>query len=92
MLFRSGTLVTLLNRGGMEGMMSGAVLYCVLAISFGSIMEQMGGIRRLMKEIFSWIRSSYGLVVAAFFSGGLLNAVSGNAMFSYYWPNVSGRI
>lgn len=77
-----GTLVTLLNRGGMEGMMSGAVLYCVLAISFGSIMEQMGGIRRLMKEIFSWIRSSYGLVVAAFFSGGLLNAVSGNAMFS----------
>lgn len=76
------TLVTLLNRGGMEGMMSGAVLYCVLAISFGSIMEQMGGIKRLMKEIFGWIRSSYGLVVAAFFSGGLLNAISGNAMFS----------
>lgn len=75
-------LVTLLNRGGMEGMMSGAVFYCILAVSFGSIMEQFGAIKRLMSVIFGWINSAYGLVVAAFFSGGLLNGVSGNAMFS----------
>ncbi len=75
-------LKTLLNRGGMEGMMSGAVFYCVLAVSFGSIMEQGGFIRRLMQVIFGWIRSAYGMVLAAFFSGGLLNGVSGNAMFS----------
>lgn len=77
-----GLLNTLLNRGGMEGMMSGAVFYCVLAVSFGSIMEQGGFIRRLMVVIFGWIRSAYGMVMAAFFSGGLLNGVSGNAMFS----------
>ena len=75
-------LKTLLNRGGMEGMMSGAVFYCVLAVAFGSIMEQGGFIRRLMAVIFSWIKSTYGMVMAAFFSGGLLNGVSGNAMFS----------
>ncbi|MCR9173611.1 MAG: Na+/H+ antiporter NhaC [bacterium] len=75
-------LGTLLNRGGMEGMMSGAVFFCVLAVSFGAIMEQGGFIRPLMRVIFSWIRSAYGLVLAAFFSGGLLNGVSGNAMFS----------
>lgn len=77
-----GLLESLLNRGGMEGMMSGAVFYCVLAVSFGAIMEQGGFINRLMKVIFGWIRSAYGLVLAAFFSGGLLNGVSGNAMFS----------
>lgn len=75
-------LTALLNRGGMEGMMSGAVFYCVLAVSFGAIMEAGGFINRLMKVIFGLIRSAYGLVLAAFFSGGLLNGVSGNAVFS----------
>lgn len=77
-----GLLKALLNRGGMEGMMSGAVFYCILAGAFGAIMEQGGFIKRLMRVIFGWIRSAYGLVVAAFFSGGLLNMASGNAMFS----------
>ena len=76
------TIVKLLNRGGMEDMMMNAVLYCVLAISFGSIMEQAGGIKRIMTEIFKTIRSSFGMVVAAFVSGGLLNGISGNATFS----------
>lgn len=75
-------LTELLNRGGMKDMMSGAILYCILAVAFGSIMEQGGFIQRLMKVIFGWIRSAYGLVLATFFSGGILNGVSGNAMFS----------
>ena len=45
-------------------------------------MEKAGFIQRIMAVIFGWIKSSYGLVVAAFFSGGLLNGISGNAMFS----------
>ena len=77
-----GLLHTLLNRGGMEEMMSGAVFFFVLAVSFGAIMEKGGFIQRLMTVIFGWIRSAYGLVITAFFSGGLLNGVSGNAMFS----------
>ncbi|XOV67530.1 MAG: Na+/H+ antiporter NhaC [Fluviicola sp.] len=75
-------LTTLLNRGGMMDMMSGAVFYCVLAVSFGAIMEKGGFINRLMQVVFDWVRSAYGIVLSAFISGGLLNGVSGNAMFS----------
>lgn len=76
------TLGVLLNRGGMEGMMSGAVLYCILAVAFGSLMAQAGAIQRIIGSIFSLIKSTFGMVIAAFVSGGVLNVVSGNAMFS----------
>lgn len=76
------TLTILLNRGGMEDMMSGAVLYCILAVAFGSLMAQSGAIQRILRSIFTLIKSTFGMVIAAFVSGGLLNGVSGNAMFS----------
>jgi NhaC family Na+:H+ antiporter len=53
-----------------------------LAVSFGAIMEKGGFINRLMQVVFGWVRSAYGIVLSAFISGGLLNGVSGNAMFS----------
>lgn len=78
----STILPVLLNRGGFEGMMSGAILYCILAVSFGSIMEQVGGIHKIMHDLLKGIRSSFGLVLTAFGSGALLNGISGNATFS----------
>lgn len=75
-------IVTLLNRGGFEGMMSGAVLACVLAISFGSIMAEIGALDVIVQFILKPVRTRIGLVNSAFVSGGLLNGLTGNAMFS----------
>jgi NhaC family Na+:H+ antiporter len=78
----SESLNVLLNRGGFEGMLTGAVLYAILAIGFGSFMEVCGALNRLMRGLLSFVRSAFGLVVSAFMAGGILNAVSGNAAFS----------
>ena len=78
----SESLQVLLNRGGYEGMLVGAVLYAILAIGFGSFMEVSGALNRLMREMLNVVRTGYGLVLSAFMAGGILNAVSGNAAFS----------
>ena len=75
-------LTTLLNRGGFEGMMSGAVLFCILAIAFGAIMEVSGALNKLMYLLLKGVKSAFSLIVAAFVSGALLNGVTGNATFS----------
>lgn len=81
-LMLSETLQTLLNRGGFDGMMTGAVLYCILAIAFGSFLESSGALTRIMNALLSGIRSKFGLISTTFFAGAALNGVSGNAMFS----------
>ena len=63
-------------------MMSGAVLSCVLAISFGAIMAKIGALEILVSYLLKPVRTSRGLVNAAFFTGGSLNGLTGNAMFS----------
>ncbi|MDX2361289.1 MAG: Na+/H+ antiporter NhaC family protein [Crocinitomicaceae bacterium] len=78
----SDQLTTLLNRGGFEDMLKGAVLYCILAIGFGSFMHVSGALDKLMKLLLSVVKSSFGLIVTAFVAGGMLNATSGNAAFS----------
>ena len=70
------------ERGGFEGMMTGAVLYCILAIAFGSFMEVSGAFDKLMKLLLSIVRTAFGLIVSAFIAGGLLNGISGNGAFS----------
>ena len=75
-------LPTLLNRGGFEGMMSGAVLFCILAVSFGAIMEVSGALNKLMHLLLKGVKSAFSLIISAFVSGALLNGVTGNAMFS----------
>ena len=75
-------LTTLLNRGGFEGMMSGAVLFCILAIAFGAIMEVSGALNKLMHLLLKGVKSAFSLIVSAFVSGALLNGITGNAMFS----------
>jgi NhaC family Na+:H+ antiporter len=70
------------DRGGFEGMIKGAVLFCILAIAFGSFMEVSGAFGKLMRLLLSVVRSVFGLIVSAFMAGGLLNGVSGNAAFS----------
>ena len=78
----SSTLQTLLNRGGFDGMMTGAVLYCILAIAFGSFLESSGALNRIMHTLLGGVRSKFGLITTTFFAGATLNGVSGNAMFS----------
>lgn len=81
-LVLSDTLNTLLNRGGFDGMMSGAVLYCILAIAFGSFLESSGALNRIMDASLSGVRSKFGLISTTFAAGATLNGVSGSAMFS----------
>ncbi|MDG1331491.1 MAG: Na+/H+ antiporter NhaC family protein [Crocinitomicaceae bacterium] len=81
-LVLSETLNTLLNRGGFDGMMTGAVLYCILAIAFGSFLESSGALGRIMNALLGGVRSKFGLITTAFGAGATLNGVSGNAMFS----------
>lgn len=81
-LVLSETLNTLLNRGGFDGMMTGAVLYCILAIAFGSFLESSGALNRIMNALLGGVRSKFGLITTAFGAGATLNGVSGNAMFS----------
>lgn len=81
-LVLSSTLETLLNRGGFDGMMTGAVLYCILAIAFGSFLESSGALNRIMSELLGGVRSKLGLITTAFGAGATLNGFSGNAMFS----------
>lgn len=78
----SETLQILLNRGGFDGMMTGAVLYCILAIAFGSFLESSGVLSRIMNVLLGRVRSKLGLISTAFSSGAILNGISGNAMFS----------
>lgn len=78
----SKTLQILLNRGGFEGMMKDAVLFCILAIGFGSFMESAGALKRIMKALVGGIRSTFGVVSTAFVAGATLNGVSGSAMFA----------
>ena len=81
-LVLSETLNTLLNRGGFDGMMTGAVLYCILAIAFGSFLESSGALNRIMTSLMKTVRSKFSLIAVAFGAGATLNGVSGNAMFS----------
>jgi len=78
----STELHSLLNRGGFESMLKGAVLYCILAIGFGAFMHVSGALDKLMGALLKVVRSAFGLVITAFVAGGLLNATSGNGAFS----------
>lgn len=77
-----GNLQTLLNRGGFVEMLSGAVLYAILAIGFGSFLEAYGALDRIMRGLLTMVKSAYQLILSAFFTGGMLNAISGNGAFS----------
>lgn len=81
-LVLSEMLNTLLNKGGFDHMMTGAVLYCILAIAFGSFLESYGSLHRIMDALLGRVRSKFGLITTAYGAGATLNGVSGNAMFS----------
>jgi NhaC family Na+:H+ antiporter len=78
----SASLSILLNRGGFEGMMTGAVLFCILAIAFGSFMQSSGSLDLIMKALLRAIKSTFGLIAAAFVAGAALNGLSGSGVFA----------
>lgn len=75
-------LITLLNRGGFEGMMSGAVLFTIIAIAFGAIMEVSGALHKLMHLLLHGVKSSISLILSTFVSGAILNGITSSATFS----------
>lgn len=78
----SPRISALLSRGGFEGMVSGAVLFCFLAMPFGSFMEVSGCLDVIMKKMLKAVTGRYSLSVVTFFAGAILNGVTGNGQFS----------
>lgn len=78
----SPRIAALLSRGGFEGMVSGAVLFCFLAMPFGSFMEVSGCLDVIMKKMLKVVTGKYSLSVVTFFAGAILNGVTGNGQFS----------
>lgn len=78
----SPRISALLSRGGFEGMVSGAVLFCFLAMPFGSFMEVSGCLDVIMKKMLKVVTGKYSLAVVTFFAGAILNGVTGNGQFS----------
>ncbi|MEI3610663.1 Na+/H+ antiporter NhaC [Pseudogracilibacillus sp. SO10305] len=79
----------LLNRGGIVSMLE-VVLFCILALGFGGLMDKMG-IITVISEMFSqWVRNSTGnltvsTIVTAFFgnlfgSAGYVSIITGSKM------------
>ncbi|MDA9557744.1 hypothetical protein N9R79_09645, partial [Vibrio sp.] len=75
-------IITLLSRGGFEGMISGAVLFALLASAFGSFMEVSGALDVIMKKLLKMVQSAYSLAVVTFFSSAALNGITGNGQFA----------
>ncbi len=78
----SPRLLGLLNRGGFTSMMAGSVLFCFLAIPFGSFMEVTGCLHKIVEQLSKAIKGPYSLIVVTFFSGATINAITGNGQFS----------
>lgn len=78
----SPRLLGLLNRGGFSSMMSGSVMFCFLAIPFGSFMEVSGCLDRVVEQLSKIIKGAYSLIVVAFFTGATINGITSNGQFS----------
>ena len=78
----SPRLLGLLNRGGFSSMMSGSVMFCFLAIPFGSFMEVSGSLDRIVEQLSKIIKGAYSLIVVTFFTGATINAITSNGQFS----------
>ncbi len=78
----SPRILGLLNRGGFTSMMSGSVLFCFLAMPFGSFMEVSGCLDKVIEQMSKFIKGVYSLITVAFFAGATINGITGNGQFS----------
>lgn len=93
----------LLNRGGIESMLS-VVIFCILAMGFGGIMDRMGIITVIGDLLSKWVQNSKGkltisTIVTAFFgnlfgSAGYVSIITGSKMTekNYDRLNVDRRV
>lgn len=77
----SPSLLSLLNRGGMAGMMSGAVLFAFIAMAFGSFMEVAGCLEVIVNSLKKFIKGSKSLVYVTFAVSAILISVTSNGQF-----------
>ena len=75
-------LLGLLNRGGFASMMGGAVLFCFLAMPFGSFMEVSGALDKVVQQMSKAITGVFSLTTVTFFTGCIMNGITGNGQFS----------
>ncbi len=61
------TLDSLLTRGGMSSMLN-TVWLIICAMAFGSVMEKVGLLQRILSAILSQVRSSTGLIISTVFT------------------------
>ena len=78
----SPRILGLLNRGGFVSMMGGSVLFCFLAMPFGSFMEVSGCLDKVIEQMSKLIKGAYSLIVVTFFAGATINGITGNGQFS----------
>lgn len=78
----SPRILNLLNRGGFVSMMGGSVLFCFLAMPFGSFMEVSGCLDRVIEQMSKLVKGVYSLIVVTFFAGATINGITGNGQFS----------
>lgn len=75
-------LLGLLNRGGFVSMMGGAVLFCFLAMPFGSFMEVSGCLDKVVEKLGKAVKGPYSLIVVTFFTGATITGITSNGQFS----------
>jgi len=78
----SPQIAELVNRGGFQGMISGAVLFCFLAMPFGSFMEISGALHQVIKSMEKVVTGRLSLIFSAYGSAAILNGLTGNGQFS----------
>jgi NhaC family Na+:H+ antiporter len=76
----SETLLFLLNRGGMKGMM-GAVMVSLIIFAFGSFIEKLGTLDLLVKGLKKIVKGSKSLIIGSFVSSALLISIISNGQF-----------
>lgn len=93
----------LLNRGGIESMLA-VVLFCILALGFGGLMDRMGIITVIGNVLSRWVKNSTGnltvsTIITAFFgnffgSAGYVSLITGSKMTekNYDRLNIERRV
>jgi NhaC family Na+:H+ antiporter len=78
----SPQIEALVTRGGFQGMISGAVLFCFLAMPFGAFMEISGALHKIVQTLETFIKGRLSLIFTTFGTAAVLNGVTANGQFT----------
>lgn len=75
-------LSILLNRGGMSSMMS-SVLFLILALTYGSLLQSIGTLDTLIKILLKTIKGVRSLIITTWFSIFIINSALSSLQFLF---------